>query len=107
MLNPEDTVRARSLARPLGRHPLVMWGLAFAGATVLLLLISGQGFIFDTMRQRNGQPFWERILWPSFFWYSWALLVPFIFMLARRFPFGQAHWRKSVLVHLGGCAVFL
>ncbi|MFB3132830.1 MAG: sensor histidine kinase [Rhodothermales bacterium] len=106
MLNPEDTVRARSLARPLGRHPLVMWGIAFAGVTVLLLLISGQGYIFDAMRERNGQPFWERILWPSFFWYSWALLVPFIFMLARRFPFAQAHWRKSVLVHLGGCAAF-
>ena len=83
-----------------------MWGIAFAGATVLLLLISGQGFIFATMRDGSGPPFWRRILWPSFFWYSWALLVPFIFMLARRFPFTRAHWQKSLMVHLGGCAAF-
>ena len=99
-------LRSQDTARPLGRHPLVMWGIAFAGATVLLLLISGQGFIFATMRDGSGPPFWRRILWPSFFWYSWALLVPFIFMLARRFPFTRAHWQKSLMVHLGGCAAF-
>lgn len=106
MAHAEDTVRARGLARLLGKHPLVMWGLAFAGATVLILLISGQGYIFNAMREPGGPPFWRRVLWPSFFWYSWALLVPFIFMLARRFPFAQARWRTSLLVHLGGCAVF-
>ena len=100
MLQSQDTVR------PLGRHPLVMWGLAFAGATVLLLLVSGQGALFDTMRDGSGPPFWRRVLWPSVFWYSWALLVPLLFMLARRFPFTRAHWQKSALVHLGGCAVF-
>ena len=83
-----------------------MWGIAFAGATVLLLLISGQGFIFSTMRDGSGPPFWRRILWPSYFWYTWAVLAPLAFMLARRFPFAQAHWQKSLLVHLGGCAAF-
>jgi signal transduction histidine kinase len=106
MLDAQDITRPRGVVRPLGKHPLVMWGLAFAGATVLLLLISGQGFIHDTMRDRSGPPFWRRALWPSFFWYSWALLVPLVFMLARRFPFTRAAWQRSLLVHLGGCAAF-
>ena len=106
MLSSQDPAKARTLARPLGRHPLVMWGIAFAGATVVLLLISGQGFIYTTMREGGGPPFWRRILWPSYFWYTWALLAPLAFLLARRFPFAQAHWQKSLLVHLGGGAAF-
>ena len=100
MLHLED------VARPFGRHPLVLWGIAFAAVTVFLLLVSGQGFIYDTMHDRSARSLVQRLRWPAVFWYSWALLAPFIFILARRFPFIGDRWRMSLLVHLGGCAVF-
>lgn len=96
----------RVFGRPFGKHPLILWGLAFAAVTLFLVLISGQGFIYDAMRDQEGRPFWPRILWPAIFWYSWALLAPFIFVLARRYPFTLAQWKQGLGVHLGGTAFF-
>ena len=92
--------------KPRGKHPLVLWGMAFAAVTLFLLLVSGQGFIYDTMHDRDVRSLAQRLRWPAVFWYSWALLAPFIFMLARRFPVIGDQWRTSLLVHLGGCAAF-
>jgi two-component system, LytTR family, sensor kinase len=36
------------------------------------------------------------------YWYAWALLVPAILWLARRFPIERGTWTRSVPVHLGG-----
>jgi two-component system, LytTR family, sensor kinase len=34
------------------------------------------------------------------YWYAWALLVPFVLWLARRFPIARGTWRRSLLVHV-------
>jgi signal transduction histidine kinase len=36
----------------------------------------------------------------------WAFLTFGIFWLARRFPFGQGKWLRSLLVHIAACLVF-
>ncbi len=39
------------------------------------------------------------------YWYAWALLVPVVLLLARRFPFDREHWWRSVPVHLAAVLV--
>ena len=34
------------------------------------------------------------------YWYSWALLVPVMLWMARRFRFDRQTWRRSVLAHI-------
>jgi len=93
--------------RPLGTRPWLAWVLTFVGATLLVLAVAGQSYIFDaTMRDQGGPPLLRRMRWPLIWWYIWAMLAPLIYVLARRFPFTQATWRKSVFVHIGGCTLF-
>jgi two-component system, LytTR family, sensor kinase len=40
------------------------------------------------------------------YWWSWAVLVPGIIWLARRYRFGRQTWRRSMGVHIGGVVVF-
>src|SRR5580658_9976517 len=35
--------------------------------------------------------------------YSWAVLAPLVFFLARRFPFAQRRWKLSLPIHILAC----
>jgi two-component system, LytTR family, sensor kinase len=39
------------------------------------------------------------------YWYTWALLVPAMLYLARRYPFERQRWRRAAAVHAGGVVV--
>ena len=41
------------------------------------------------------------------YWWSWALLVPGVLWVARRFPLGRQTWRASLGVHVGCVVVFV
>jgi signal transduction histidine kinase len=41
------------------------------------------------------------------YWYAWALLVPGILWLARRYRFERHHWRRAAAVHAVGVVVFV
>ena len=34
------------------------------------------------------------------YWYAWALLVPGMLWMARRFRFGRHTWRRAVVAHV-------
>jgi signal transduction histidine kinase len=40
------------------------------------------------------------------YWYSWAVLVPAILWLARRYPFERHTWGRGVAAHVPGVLVF-
>jgi two-component system, LytTR family, sensor kinase len=40
------------------------------------------------------------------YWYSWAVLVPGILWLARRYPFERHTWARGVAAHVPGVVVF-
>ena len=40
------------------------------------------------------------------YWYSWAVLVPGILWLARRYPFERHTWGRAVSAHVPGVLVF-
>jgi two-component system LytT family sensor kinase len=40
------------------------------------------------------------------YWYSWAVLVPAILWVARRYPFERQTWGRAVAAHVPGVVVF-
>ena len=40
------------------------------------------------------------------YWWSWAVLVPGILWMARRFRFARTTWRTSLAAHVGGVVAF-
>ncbi len=36
------------------------------------------------------------------YWYAWAVLVPGIIWMARRYPFGRETWRRAIAFHMLG-----
>ncbi|MDB4916906.1 MAG: signal transduction histidine kinase LytS [Gemmatimonadetes bacterium] len=47
--------------------------------------------------------FWRVFAAKSVGWYAWAVMTPFIFGLARRFPLRVPLVRRAVLTHVAGC----
>lgn len=85
---------------------LLAWGIAFAEATVLIFTVTAERYMVNEMRRDGGPPLGRLLLWPSIWWYGWALLAPLVFALAQRFSFARERWQHSFLVHVGGCATF-
>lgn len=80
--------------------------------TLIFGVATGLG-IFSTFQAYNYVSFFTARK-PSFpmlfllnmtYWYSWAVLAPGIFWLARRYRFGRETWVRSLAVHTGGIIV--
>ncbi|MEN8144468.1 MAG: histidine kinase [Gemmatimonadota bacterium] len=80
---------------------------AVFGAATLLGAFFGSRTYFTYSRYTDNQMTWGRALAPALTsWYLWALLVPLIFVLARRFPVEKGRRMTSLPVHFGGGVVF-
>jgi LytS/YehU family sensor histidine kinase len=44
------------------------------------------------------------LLWPSIWWYSWALLATGIYHLSERYPITRDNWHLPLLLHVLGCS---
>ncbi|PYS88721.1 MAG: histidine kinase [Acidobacteria bacterium] len=75
------------------------WFAVFGSFTLVGLMFAGQWYVGYTA---NGYPVtWTQVLtWALTEWEIWALLSPFILVLARRFYIDRQNWRKTVAVHL-------
>jgi sensor histidine kinase YesM len=75
------------------------WVLVFGLFTLVGLATSLQMYIIAF---QHGEPMtWRGVLLSQFnFWFLWALLSPFIFWLARRFPIGRRAGVRNLLVHI-------
>ena len=40
------------------------------------------------------------------YWYAWAVLVPGMLWMARRYRFGRHTWKRAAAMHVGGVVVF-
>lgn len=99
---PPDS--AAPVARP--RFPWELWGRALLAATALGLFSTA---VFYFARAASGEPLPLRRSVLSFGeWYAWALLLPCVVWLARRFPVTRGRRLGSLLIHVGtGTAVVL
>ncbi len=77
------------------------------GAATLLGAFFGSRTFFTYYRYADNRMTWGRALAPALTsWYLWALLVPLIFLFARRFPVEKGRRLTSLIVHLLGGITF-
>jgi signal transduction histidine kinase len=78
----------------------------FIIATILGALTGLQAYNYVALTADNKQAFGP-ILWLNLtYWYSWALLVPGVVWMARRFRFERHTWRRAILFHILAVVVF-
>ena len=79
----------------------------FAVATGLGIFSSLQAYnyirLFEPDRDR---PFYFLLALNVTYWYAWAVLVPGMLWMARRFRFGRHTWKRALAAHCIGVVVF-
>ena len=80
-------------------RPFRLW-LIFGVCTLLGLFSSTQAHLVVNLYTEEPRPFTQALVLNMGYWYAWALLVPIVLWLARRFPLDRTHWRRSLPVHL-------
>ncbi|MFQ5637373.1 MAG: sensor histidine kinase [bacterium] len=73
--------------------------LIFGIATLFGLFFTTQSYLTYVYRNHNPD-FLASLSVTIPDWYVWAVLTPFIFWLAQRFPFERGKWARSLLLHL-------
>jgi signal transduction histidine kinase len=77
----------------------------FGLATVLGFFSALQAYNYVSMFSEKAQPFSVLLALNVTYWYSWALLVPFILWMARTYRFGRQTWMRAVPMHILGVVV--
>ena len=75
------------------------WALGFGVCTVLGLCDAAEEVV-SARYQCFILPWTSALPLGLGLWYIWAVLGLFVLWLARRFPLGQAHWRRRLALHL-------
>ena len=82
-------------------RPRVIVGIA----TLLGCFSAFQASQFVRFFSERDTPFWVLLTLNLGYWYAWALLVPIVLVLARRFPLDRERWMRCLPVHLGAVLV--
>jgi two-component system LytT family sensor kinase len=69
-------------------------------ATALSIFSTFQAYNYVSLFTERDPSFPMLLLLNVSYWYSWALLVPVVLWMARRFRFDRQSWRRSVLAHI-------
>jgi two-component system LytT family sensor kinase len=91
-----DSVEMERPAPHIG--PLRIFGVA----TALGIFSALQAYNYVNLLYDRGQPFYLLLALNLTYWYAWAVLVPGILWLARRYRFGRLTWRRAAVMHLLG-----
>ena len=78
----------------------------FALATVLGVFSGLQAYNYITLFTDRKQPFHVLLALNLTYWYAWAVLVPGMLWMARRYRFGRNTWKRAAAMHVGGVIVF-
>jgi two-component system, LytTR family, sensor kinase len=89
--------------RPLRVSPRLIAGIAPA----LGIFSTVQAYNYVSIFGEREPSFPMLLLLNVTYWYAWAVLVPGMFWMARRFPFERGGWFRSALPHLPGVIVFV
>jgi two-component system LytT family sensor kinase len=93
IVDSEEMERPRP---PIG--PLRILGVA----TGLGIFSALQAYNYVNLLTNREQPFYLLLALNFSYWYAWAILVPGILWLARRYRFGRLTWRRAALMHAFG-----
>jgi signal transduction histidine kinase len=87
----------------MGRLPRVTSPLTiFTIATVLGVLTGLQAYNYIALTAEHKQPFSVLLALNLTYWYSWAILVPGVLWVARRYRFERNTWRRATFFHIIG-----
>jgi two-component system, LytTR family, sensor kinase len=77
--------------------------LRILGVATALGIFSGlQAYNYVNLLTNREQPFHLLLALNVSYWYGWAILVPGILWLARRYRFGRHTWKRAAVVHAIG-----
>ena len=81
--------------------------VVFVGVATALGVFSGLlAYNYVTMFTERQQPFAVLLALNTTYWYAWAVLVPGILWVARRYRFGRQTWRQAAAVHVVSVVLF-
>lgn len=69
---------------PIYRRPL-FWAAVLVVWTIPVLISAGLT-VENRARLGTPVPFWRAIVWVTPYWYTWAILTPFVLWLGEKFP---------------------
>jgi len=78
----------------------------FAVATAFGIFSGLQAYNYITLFTDRKQPFHILLALNITYWYAWAVLVPGMLWMARRYRFGRHTWKRAAAMHAGGVVVF-
>ena len=78
----------------------------FAVATGLGIFSGLQAYNYVALFTDLKQPFHILLALNITYWYAWAVLVPGMLWMARRYRFGRHTWKRAAAMHVGGVVVF-
>ena len=77
------------------------------GVATLFGIFSGlQAYNYVSLFTDRRQPFSVLLALNVTYWYAWAVLVPGMLWMARRFRFERTWWVRWLTIHFGGVLVF-
>ena len=77
----------------------------FGVATALGIFSGLQAYNYVNLLSNREQPFHLLLALNISYWYAWAVLVPGILWLARRYRFGRHSWKRAAVIHVCGVVV--
>jgi signal transduction histidine kinase len=78
----------------------------FAVGTAFGVFSTLQAYNYITLFTDEKQPFHILLALNITYWYAWAVLVPGVLWMARRYRFGRHTWKRAAAMHAGGVIVF-
>ena len=81
------------------KQKFVKWTGIWAVWTLFGLFFASQ-FALQNQFSKNPVPFWQILTWQMVSGYVWFALSPLILWFARKFPFEQGKWKRSLPIHI-------
>jgi len=97
------TVDSSGVERPT---PQIRMAWIFGVASGLGAFSTLIAFVYKFFFAETQTPYRALVALNFSYWYSWAVLVPGILWLARRYPFERHTWGRAVAAHVPGVLVF-
>jgi signal transduction histidine kinase len=89
-------------------RPVLRLGLPriFGVATAFGVFSALQAYNYVKLFTDKDNPFHVLLALNVTYWYAWAVLVPGMLWMARRYRFGRQNWRRAAAMHVAGVLGF-
>ena len=105
-MNGLDAARRAADSAVMGSQPRrVRMRLIFGVATALGVFSAFQAYNYVSIFTDRSPRMLHLLALNMTYWWAWAVLVPGILWLARRYPFERSSWKRAAAIHACGVVV--